>query len=411
MPRLSLHSTAPAALVALLATAPAATRAAEPPSVPAAAGTALVLAGSTVLRALPSPVAAEIAWLPAGSEVAVVERHGRWLRVRAGGRTGWIDTAGGGRPAVDAALEAARAALGPAGRGGRLGGFALLTDVADAELLGYLARIADQVPGAFAQRYGLPVSGAGPDAGGEDPLVRPVLGTVVLFAGEADYRAFTRSLAALSGGAVDPDELAGLGLAGQTAPEVASLAVQGSTPRQVARTLVHESVHLLVRRTLGEAVPVWLDEGLAGDLELGRIEPDGRLLPAVLRPRRAGTRVRLEGPLAALGGLLDDARHGRLERFADLAALDRTTFQRSLRRQQLYALTALWVRYLLDGEDGELAPGFHAWLAAAAADPALLTGAPGAPPPPADRLGRSPAELDRGFRAWLHDLARRLRSG
>lgn len=438
LPR-SLHR---AVLVTTLALAATRTSDAQPPTAPPpSAGETVVLAAPVALRALADPFAAEIARLPAGASVLLLERHGDWLRLRAGELTGWIalaDLTGqapppktgpatgpgreppdgrllGERPEVTAALETARQALGPTARHGRLGPFALLTDVEDAALLAFLGRVAAQVPDAFTHRYGLPVPGAvaGASSLSQEPIVHPVLGTVVLFTRQEDYRAFTRGLAALSGGAVDPDELVGLDLAGQTAPEVASLAVQGSTPRQVARTLVHEAVHLMVRLTLGEDAPVWLDEGLAGDLELGRIEPEGRLEPGTLRPppRRAGSRPHHEGPLAALAGLLADARQGRLERIEDLLALDRAGFQRSARRPQLYALTALWVRYLIDGEDGTLAPGFRAWLAAAAADPARLSRPSDVPLEPTARPGGAPADLDRAFRVWLGDLARRLRAG
>ena len=199
-------------------------------------------------------------------------------------------------------------------------------------------------------------------------------------------------------------------LAGQAVPEIAALTVQGSPPTDVAHTLIHEATHLLVGRTLGHTVPLWLDEGLAGALELERIDRRGRLIagPLRARPGGLGVRGRLEGPLAALAGLLADAHRGRLERLDDLLALERIDLYRSPRRRELYALTALWVRYLLEGEGGEHAPRFRVWLAAAADDPPLREDAADGTASLPDRLGRTPEELDRGFRTWLHDLASRL---
>jgi hypothetical protein len=60
-----------------------------------------------------------------------------------------------------------------------------------------------------------------------------------------------------------------------------------------------------------------------------------------------------------------------------------------------YAQSSFWVRYLLDGEGGALAPKFHAFLDAIAA------GEPPAPEALRQRLGRSWPELETGFRAWV----------
>lgn len=447
VPRPHPGPTSPATLLAVLltawpATASAEARAAEA-TAPPSAGETVVLRDPTTLRALPNPLAAEVARLPAGTGALVLERHGPWVRLRASDAIGWAprtelradpEAAGpddeppeaaagpdrallGDDPAIADALAAARAALGADGRGGRLGPFALLTDVADPELLEYLSRVADRVPSAFSRRYGLRVAAGPLDAGpadfrrAEERIAHPVLGHVVLFAHDGDYRHFSGVLAERAGQHAAAAELADF--AGQSTAGVAGLSVQGSPPADVAHTLLHEAAHLLVGRTLGRGIPVWLDEGLAGDLELGRIDRRGRIVADRLRVRPAapGVRSRLEGPLAALPGLLADARRGRLERLDHLLALERSGLYRSPRRRELYALTALWVRYLLDGEDGALAGSFRAWLAAAAADPTLLDGDSGGAASLTEHLGRTTAQLDLALRAWLHDLARRLRVG
>jgi hypothetical protein len=64
-----------------------------------------------------------------------------------------------------------------------------------------------------------------------------------------------------------------------------------------------------------------------------------------------------------------------------------------------YALSALWVRYLLDGG---LAAPFRAWLAAVAA------GGDAGPEALRSHLGRDWTRLEQGFRAWLDRQVRRM---
>lgn len=308
----------------------------------------------------------------------------------------------GGADPADRLLAAARDSLGGEPRELSWGRFAVLTDLPEHPLLAVGERIAAELPALHARRHGFAEpapTGAVPEGLPAAPaslLVPPPLGTLVLFAREADYRAY---LAATAGGERLADDLAGHAAGG-----VAALPLAGRTAGQAARTLVHELAHLLNRRRWGERLPPWLDEGLAGDLELVEIGDAGGLDAARWAsgpPGRDGRRARV-GPLVALDRLLADAQRGRLETLAALVALDRPAFAASPRSLERYALAALWVRYLLD--DPQRAAAFARFLAALETAPlppdggaALLAGA----------LGADLAAHDRPFHLWLRDLARR----
>jgi hypothetical protein len=405
------------ALLALLALLPAGAAVAGPAVEQEATGPETVeLPAGTVLRLLASGAALPVLTLDATSTAKVLDRHGDWVRVRWGETAGWVDLsaapapdaagppagAGGPRSATepgagtgppDRELTRARELLGDRARLVPLPGFDLWTDVEDPPLLEPLDRLAREVLQLYPRRYGLslPPVPTTVQLASEGPAARPAapLGTLVLFADGAAFDTFT----AATGGA-------GGAFTGRTAGSVAALTAAGRGRRELYRLLVHEMVHLLNRAAFAAPPPVWLEEGLAGDLELVPVADDGGLLDVPLgrEALRLAGGGRPYGPLIAVDRLRLEAERGRLETPADLAVLDRAAWDASPRRAEIYALAALWVRFFLAGEGagGEArATAFRAALAAAA------RGA-------GDAVPALDAAAEREFRLWLHELGREI---
>jgi hypothetical protein len=362
------------------------------------------VAAGEPLRGAPEEGAAERGRLDRYLYLPVRERRGEWARVgspqgegwvrpfdgRAGARRGEADAVPWegepplgratvppgplpGRAADPAALAAAADLLGVGGPAGRLGPYALYTDVPRGRLFA-LDRLAAGVEPVYRARYGRVPLGTPREA-------------VVLFDREEDYR---RLQAADS-------VLAGLPAAGHTARGLVAAFVGGQGPGEVAATLVHELAHLLNRRALGPSLPPWLDEGIADDLAGSEVGPTGEL-----RPGRIGGRVlehpaRLEfhGAVAALRQVDEAYASGHAVPLARLTAMEWEEFVGSDDRGLHYAQASFFVRYLLDGGDPELAAGFRRFLDAVADG--------GAPNGEALRagLGRSWGELEAGMAAWV----------
>jgi hypothetical protein len=171
---------------------------------------------------------------------------------------------------------------------------------------------------------------------------------------------------------------------------------EGRPRFEVGSTLVHELAHLLNRRALGPLLPSWLDEGIADDLAQSQVSDAGRLQPGTLGgfTVRYGARIQMFGPRAALQQLVVALEEGKTLPLPDLLALDWNSFVRH-EGSLSYAQSSFWVRYLLDGEGGALAPKFHAFL------DAVATGEPPTPEALRRQLGRSWGELEAGFRSWV----------
>lgn len=425
-----------AGLLALLAPG-AAAAADEPPETPAEevlgspaafgsdglAEERLALPAGTPLRELPDPRSAALAVLDAPSELPVVERRDGWARVRYGALRGWVPL---GEAASAPERAAPRAPAAPAGRAadpeilgravarlsagggappGRLGPFALRTDLADPGLLAFLDRVAADAVRAYRERYGLdPGVGSGVEPGsgrsaaaGAAPPGGEAVETVVLFTREADYRAFAEADVALAG--LEEGGFAGFGLA--------ALYLGARDREEAASLLVHELVHLLNARALGHRTPAWLEEGLANDLAYARIDPSGRLDPASLGGRsrvqrrlagasgREGWEVTVTtvGGLAALGRVVEALDRRALPPLAALTAMTWRELVEPAARELAYAESAFLVRYLL--ESPELAAGFRAYLQAVAA------GGEGGAEELTEALGEGLDLLDPGFRRWL----------
>jgi hypothetical protein len=270
-------------------------------------------------------------------------------------------------------LKRARARLAGRETASFLGPYALYTDLQDKVRIQYLDRLAAQMEDIYRARYG------------RQPIGQPAE-AIVLYAQESDYQAIQGQDA----------QLARLSASGHSGYGIVVLFDEGRPRYEVGSTLVHELAHLLNRRALGPLLPSWLDEGIADDLAQSQVSDAGRLQPGTLGGLtvRYGARIQMFGPRSALQQLVVALEEGKTLPLPELLALDWSSFV-SHEGSLSYAQSSFWVRYLLDGEGGALAPKFHAFLDAIAA------GEPPAPEALRQRLGRSWPELETGFRAWV----------
>ncbi len=343
------------------------------------------------LLAEPRPGAARILVPTRVAVLKVLDRRPDWVKVQYGEVDGWVpdpawigpDPPLGsdpdpvrpvvGRPPDEELLARARARLVPPEAAGRLGSYLLYTDVQSAALLAFLDRVAAALDDTYRARYGV------------SPIGEPVE-AVVLFREDRSYREF-----------LDEDKvLAGLPAQAHTGYGVVALFDGGRTDEEVGAALVHELGHLLNRRAIGPSLPSWLDEGIADDLSQSRLDPSGRLVPGTLGgvTIREGRRIEMRGARAALQSLIAAAGTGTLRPLPELLALDWDDFVRR-RADVNYAQASFFVRYLLQGEQGTLAPGFRSFLADVAG------GMPPAPERLRERVGRPWPVLEAGYRLWL----------
>ena len=349
----------------------------------------------TILYRGPSTQTAVLAEIDVYANVQKLDQRGDWYKIWRPEQTGWVYLEGyaarearqepvlGSKPAAPLPLEPrppdpeklemATRIFGDDLRRGTLGPYALYTDIDNAKLLEHLDGLASQVEPAYVERYGL------------QPLGHPQA-AVILYAREGAYRILQ---------ARSPD-LVGLHAAGHASSGLVAF-FTGRRPRsEVAGTLVHELVHLINRRALGPALPPWLDEGLADDLALADIA-DGKLVPTRLRTERQrdANRITYRGGAASLLNLRAQMRSGRLTPLRELMQLDWETFVRRSDSRLNYAQSALWVRFLLDGQSGRFREGFRAYLADVAkgqtVDGEALR----------SRLDLEWERLDAAFRAWI----------
>jgi hypothetical protein len=325
------------------------------------------LVGGEVLRAEPSPDATEVATTRGIANVAVLETRAGWARVRYRQEIGWVERgrlAGvrarpdappplgdapepvvpvPGRPADPDRLARAAELLGRDEPSGRLGPYPLWTDVDDPALVAFLGTLAGDLERAYRRRFGL-----GPRTG--------AAASVVLFARRDAYRQMVAA----------EERLAGRRARGHAGHGLAVLYAGGRPRAEIAETLAHELVHLVNRRAVGPALPPWLDEGLAEELAQSATDASGRLLPGTLGGSAVVGRdqVRLSGGRAAAPFLA--AQLPRAPSLPDLLALDWDEFTAPSRSQVHYAQSALFVRFLLDGDGGRHAGAFRAFLEATA---------------------------------------------
>lgn len=334
------------------------------------------------VRVAPKPDASVRLDLPAMSYLPVLSRQANWAEVLVGGERGWIDLnqeppfnrrrarrgilrhrAEPVQPNDGFVLKEARKLLGIKKETGSLGPYALYSDVEDEELLDLLDRAASLAEESYFARYGRLPSG--------DPRR-----SVMLFAREETYRQLAMETSNIPGG--------GTWQAGHAGRGVLGMFVEGRSFEVVAGTLVHEIAHLLNDRSLAYELPIWLEEGIAGDLGAMWVEPDPN--------RQLGRRFEIHGADSRYLSLREILRDGRGPPLANLLSLDRDNFYSSALRQHAYALSFAFVRYLLDGEDSRHADGFRAFLGRIAAGMGANL---------IEQLGVDGAELEAGFYRWL----------
>lgn len=347
------------------------------------------------LRSSPADGSRPVVRVELTSSLKVLERQGDWVKVAYGDHAGWMPLDPGqqteppfgsaprptvpvpARPPDPERLALAREILGAREKSGRLGPYPLATDVVNPGRLAELDRLAGQLEEVYRQRYG------------REPLGTPAE-AVVLFAFRSDYQSF-----------IDRDEqLAGLPASGHSGRGIVALWDGGRPATEVGSTLLHELVHMVNRRAIGPALPSWLDEGIADDLAQSRLDAAGRLAPGTLGGTTVeiGMGFQVYGARAALAQLRMALASGSTRPLPELLDLSWPEFVRSEQRNLHYAQSAFWVRYLLDGEGGALAPGFHAFLDAVAA------GGEATPEALRGHLGRSWEELEAGWAVWVLGL-------
>ena len=287
------------------------------------------------------------------------------------------------RPADPVRLAAARGLLGDSVRQDRLGPYVLLTDVADGDLLRRAESLASSLDATYEQRYGLSPVGVARE-------------TTILFSRQTDYRSFQRGepmLAKLEGAS----GLAGFGLLATYVGE--------RIEDEILATLAHEWIHLVNRRTIGPALPAWLEEGIADDLSSSVIDASGRIVPATwsrqLAARPNGWQI--SGGEAALRELVLGASETGAgsaggEAPAGLAIqrileLDWLGFSGAVDAARNYAAANALVRWTLADETRR--PRMRAWLSAVA------SGEPAEAEEFRRVLGLSWGEIEADLQEWL----------
>lgn len=161
---------------------------------------------------------------------------------------------------------------------------------------------------------------------------------------------------------------------------------------EVARTFLHELTHLLNRRALAPQLPPWLEEGLAADLgTFWMEEAEGPAHPRLFGLE--GFVIRgIDSSVTRVGRELEA---GSLPSLGDLLHLDAESFYAPQVSPRNYAHSLLFIRYLLDGGDPDLAQGFRAFLRE------VSWGRPQTGGDFLEHLGVSGEALEAGFRRWV----------
>lgn len=327
----------------------------------------------TVLRAEPAAASAEVGRLRELADVPLFGRSGEWLRVQLRGRVGWVDPATPvfeartrgrltfddrylAQPPADL-LGDVKKRLGLRRPNRSLGPYALYSDVEDERVIARLDGVAGRLHAAYGARYGLGVL---------ERSSRPV---IVLFADEVDYRAVSSTVSSR------PTHRSGFAIGGLAVFYV------GDRPwPALVSTFVHELTHTLNRQAIGSGLPLWLEEGLAGDLGAVWVEDPDAPVPGLIAA--AGEKSRW-WPQRILQVWATASVDSSCEA---LTALEPAGFYDSTGRNQAHS--QLFVRCLLDGGNGELAEGFRGFL------DEVATGGRATPQRLLDHLGSTWPEIE-----------------
>lgn len=361
------------------------------------AGDRMWLLKGAVMRRQPRHDAPIIEEVDGVSNVVKLEQRDHWYRVYRLGREGWVyleNYASSGPPYGNAAeapgplhgrgpdpqeLAAAQRILGDDAQQVFFGPYTVYTDCRETKLLDRLDRLARQLEAVYTEYFDrLPV--------GQPKTV------IVLFRHQQDYLTLRDQLI----------ELAGLPASGHHSRGLIALYVGQREALGIGSTLVHELVHALNRRSLGPALPPWLDEGLADDLAASHVTKDGRIDTSELngRVRPKGGRVVINGALASLMDLRRARLQGNLPALSTVLEMDWESFVRSSDIGLHYDFSAFWVRYLMQGESGRYREAFRSFLDDVAAGEPVTKEALQA------HLGTNAILLEASFRNWFELLAR-----
>ncbi len=356
----------------------------------------IAVAEGSELRLEPNDSARVLMILPE-AQLPLIEARGLWVKVRYGNRVGWVDLEGGPPPGAaprDAApLDAAPPIryvvtersepldIGDGWQEGTLGPYKLFSRVDEPPLIDLFDRVAKQHARVYAERYGLKV---------DTELDPREQGSVLLFAGRAAFLEFQRA---------HDHQVAEAPIGAYFhSPNTVFMYRRSDSRQTLAATLLHELTHLVNWRLLraggrvGTPTPIWLEEGMAEDLALSRLDRQNRLTAGPLGPNNLrygnslGVRLFELGQQIGIGGTAPSLPH--------LLTMDKAAFFDS-DVQLNYLMSAMWIRYLLNDAESQLAVGFRDYLASVAgggrSDAEELR----------SRLDRSWDQLSQGFRGWL----------
>jgi hypothetical protein len=211
--------------------------------------------------------------------------------------------------------------------------------VHDEALLAFLDGLASKAEDAYFSRYGRVMVG--------DPLR-----SIVLFSNRSEYDRFA------------PIPGAGGHASGGVAMLYAARDSDGGFRREsVARTLLHELTHLMNTRAMHSHIPVWLEEGLASDLSTLWVQDSKE----VMDPEAGGFDSVTSSPIyqdadSSILHIWGTIYRDRLPPTSQLLTLRREAFYAPANISITYSHAACLVRFLVDGENGGLRPGFLSYL-------------------------------------------------